>query len=107
METKRAGGATIITVAPITHTAPQHPENAIEVPASTKKRLGLDDARSWVVVNEVNRFFWPGPDLRPVSRNEPERFAYGLLPPSFFEEVARAVAACAKAQRLKIVHRTE
>jgi hypothetical protein len=75
--------------------------------AATKARLGLDDARSWVVVSEVNRFIWPGADLRPVSRHEPDRFDYGLLPPAIFDQIMERLAVCVKAQRLKIVHRTE
>ena len=35
--------------------------------AATKRRLGLDDARSWIMVTEGNRFAWPGPDLRPIA----------------------------------------
>ena len=65
---------------PVTHSPPERPEEAVEIPAVVKRRLGLDEARSWIVVSEINRFIWPGPDLRPVSRAEPERFEYGFLP---------------------------
>jgi len=107
MTAKRASGVTLVTVAPITHSPPQHPENALEIPWITKRRLGLDDARSWVIVNEVNRIVWPGPDLRSISRDEPERFAYGFLPPSFYDQLAQRIAASARDQKLKIVYRTE
>ncbi len=49
-------GNRIAWVAPITHTPPKNPEDAVEVPAATKRRLGLDDRRSWIVTREVNRF---------------------------------------------------
>lgn len=49
-------GDTIVTVAPITHTPPRQPGEAVELPLATKQRLGLDDERSWVVASEVNRF---------------------------------------------------
>jgi hypothetical protein len=49
-------GDTIVTVAPITHAPPGQPDQAVELPLATKQRLGLDAKRSWVVVNEVNRF---------------------------------------------------
>lgn len=56
-------------------------EGAIEIPAATKARLGLDAERSWIVTSEVNVFSWPGPDLRPVDPKAPGRgFAYGFLP---------------------------
>jgi hypothetical protein len=80
---------------------------AIELHPATKARLGLDDPRSWVVVSEVNRFVWPGTDLRPVSRDQPDRFDYGLLPPAIFDLIKGRLAACVKAQRLKLVDRTE
>jgi hypothetical protein len=100
-------GDTIVTVAPITHTPPRHPDEAVEVPFATKQRLGLDAERSWVVVNEVNRFVWPGPDLRPVSRQEPDRFDYGTLPPGLFRQIRTLLAKCARAQRLQVVPRTD
>lgn len=58
-------GRDIVTVLPVTHSPPQTPEDAVEIPADTKRRLGLDEAPSWVVLTEANRFVWPGPDLRP------------------------------------------
>ena len=42
-------GTPMVTVAPITHSMPTAPETAVEIPAATKRRLGLDDARSWGV----------------------------------------------------------
>lgn len=90
-------GDTLVTVAPITHAPPGRPDQAVELPPATKQRLGLDAERSWVVVNEVNRFVWPGPDLRPISRNEPDRFDCGVLPPGLFRQVRTLVLECAKA----------
>jgi hypothetical protein len=100
-------GGTIVTVVPVTHTPPPSPDEAIQIPLSTKRRLGLDSARSWIVVTEINRFLWPGPDLRPIARDEPERFDYGLLPPDLFLQVRERLFACAASRRLKIVRRTE
>jgi len=77
-------GRHVVTVAPITHAAPADPGQAVEIPHATKKRLGLDDARSWIIVSEGNRFIWPGPDIRPIA---PGRFEYGFLPPALFENV--------------------
>jgi hypothetical protein len=50
-----------VLVLPITHTAPGNPDDAIEIPAPTKNRLGLDAGRSWIVITEANEFVWPGP----------------------------------------------
>jgi mRNA-degrading endonuclease toxin of MazEF toxin-antitoxin module len=74
-------GRHLVTVAPITHSAPPSAGAGIEIPAATKRRLGLDEARSWIVVSEGNRLVWPGPDIRPIA---PDRFDYGFLPPALF-----------------------
>ena len=83
------------------------PYFAIDPSSKTRGRLGLDGARSWVLVSEVNRFVWTGADLRPISRGRPDRFEFGFLPPSLFRQIRERLAACARAQRLKSVERTE
>jgi mRNA-degrading endonuclease toxin of MazEF toxin-antitoxin module len=100
-------GQVIVTVVPITHEPPKRTDEAVEIPLATKRRLGLDAARSWAVVSEVNRFAWPGPDLRTVSRREPDRFDYGFVPPALFRQIRETLVACAAAQRVRSVPRTE
>ena len=80
------GGHHVVTVAPVTHSAPASAEMAVEIPSATKQRLGLDDARSWVVISEGNEFVWPGPDIRPLPQDS-RRFEYGLLPPGLFRQI--------------------
>jgi len=99
-------GETIVIAAPVTHSAPRSPEDAIEIPTATKARLGLDSERSWVVVNEVNRFVWPGPDLARVP-GSPRRFDYGFLPPRFFKKITSQILDRARAHKLKEVRRQE
>jgi hypothetical protein len=94
----------LVTVVPVTHAPPSEAENAVEIPPATKRRLGLDDARSWVVVTEVNRFSWPGPDIRPVA---PGRFAYGLLPPALFDQVRLKLRAYVAGKRLRVTSRSD
>ena len=78
--TRQEGKVTVV-VAPITHSVPQRLDVAIEIPLETKRRLGLDDAPSWLIADDLNYFVWPGPDLRPVpGKTSPRRFAYGHLP---------------------------
>ena len=43
-----------VLVLPITHSAPTELADAIEIPAATKSRLGLDGERSWIVITEAN-----------------------------------------------------
>lgn len=98
---------TIVTVAPITHRPPDDPETAIEIPLETKRRLALDDDRSWVIVSEVNRFRWPGPDLRPVPGSDPPSFSYGLLPASLFRRIRERLIDVAGSRGAPVVRRSE
>ena len=80
---KRQGEETRVVVAPITHAAPGLGAAAIEIPTETKRRLGLDNERSWIITSEVNVFEWPGPDVRPLPARPgaDAGFAYGYLSP--------------------------
>ena len=98
---------TIVTVVPITHVPPDQSKQAIEIPLPTKRRLGLDSERSWVLLTEINRFVWPGPDLRSISKKQPERFDYGFLPPSLFEKIKQGIRAQNSAKKLKKVLRSD
>lgn len=100
-------GRDVVTVLPITHSPPMAATDAVEIPAETKRRLGLDDARSWVVLTEANRFSWPGPDLRPGVNGDPSSVAYGYLPGKFFEHVKRAFLEKVKSRAVPLVARTE
>jgi hypothetical protein len=102
-----ADGRDIVTVLPITHSPPQSPADAIEIPPETKRRLGLDGERSWVVLTEANRFVWPGPDLRPAVRGEVSSVAYGVLPARLFERIRLAFLEKIKTHRPPFVPRTE
>ena len=75
----------VVTVLPITNAPPEDASSALEIPPEIKKHLGLDDARSWIVVAEGNEFVWPGYDLRKVPQKD--TFAYGFLPPRYFDKL--------------------
>jgi hypothetical protein len=96
-----------VIVLPITHTAPQPPDEGIELPLAVKTRLGLDHERSWIIVSEGNDFIWPGPDLRPLAGEGPESVAYGLLPPRLFQAIQSRFLACARAGQAGLTKRTE
>ncbi len=99
-------GDKVVTVLPITHTPPSQPDLAVEVPPATKRRLGLDDERSWIVVSEANRFVWPGPDLRLARPDDVASVAYGLLPDALFEEVKATLLSAIRARQVSTVPRT-
>ena len=104
--TKNEMGETIVIVLPITHTPPRNKDLAVEIPAATKQRLGLDDDRSWIVVTDANRFIWPGPDLRPRVAGDASSVAYGVLPAKLFNEVRDKLAAAVAARLAGAVPRT-
>lgn len=83
-------GATVVTVAPITHSASLDTSVGIEIPLRVKQHLGLDDELSWVLTQEVNTFTWPGYDLRPIASGE-TRIDYGFLPPKLFDRLREAM----------------
>jgi len=101
------GGREVVTVVPITHSPPTNPADAIEIPTVLKAHLGLDDARSWIMVTETNDFLWPGPDLQPIPGTQPSRFAYGMLPPRFFAHLRHRILEGYRMRTLTQVPRSE
>ena len=106
ISTRDEEGDVVVLVAPITHARPLDPRDAVEIPQATKRRLGLDDDQSWIIVTELNRFVWPGPDLRPISREHPGSFAYGLLPAKLFARLKTAIRDQARVRKLKMSPRS-
>jgi len=102
--TRESDDATIVTVLPITHTPPADPKTAIEIPPPVKNHLRLDDARSWIVIDEGNEFLWPVYDLRKAPKTD--GYEFGFLPPRLFNRVLDAFVAFHKAGRGKTTSRT-
>ncbi len=96
-------GALIVRVLPITTRAPHDLAKAMEIPLPTKLRIGLDEAKSWVILAETNEFEWPGPDLRPASRENRSTPVLGMLPPGFTSELLRRLR---ERSGIKIITRT-
>jgi len=103
---KNQDGKKRVAVVPITHSPPTKPENTLRLPAPVKKRLGLDAEASWIILTEVNVFTWPGPDLRPVSRENPTKMAFGYLPARLTQMILDQLRANNK-RGAKIVKRTD
>lgn len=85
------GNDTVVTVAPVTHYAPENPGMAVEIPLKVKEYLNLDSERSWIICTEVNRFIWPGPDIRPIKGQRNKSYSYGVLPPRLFTKVTKTI----------------
>lgn len=88
---RSANDTIMVRVAPITHSPPGVAAAALEIPGAVKRHLRLDDERSWIILDEVNEFAWPGFDLRPIPPSR-DRFTYGFLPPRLFDQLIEKLA---------------
>lgn len=93
-----------VVVLPITHTRPTDADAAVGLPCGVQRHLGLDDAPSWVIVDELNVFGWPGFDLRHIP-GRPGQYAYGYLPPRFFDQLRDRLRERRARGRLKTISR--
>jgi hypothetical protein len=100
-----AAGRTQLLVAPVTHSAPENAAHAVEIPSSVKAHLGLDRQRSWIVLTELNRFLWPGPDIRLVSGTGTP--LYDALPEWLFRRVQAGLGKVASQGKVRITRRSE
>src|SRR5690606_31919141 len=92
---KKGGGEILkVYVLPITCCAPADPADAVELPAVDRHLLGLAE-RSWVRIDQMNEFTWPGPDIAALPGAGNSRFLgdYGLIRPKTFETIRMAAAA--------------
>ncbi len=74
------------------------------MPQAVARTLGLDADRHWVRVTQLNRFIWPGYDLRPRP-DVPERVDYGFIPQAFFERIRSAILAENKRTKISFIPR--
>ena len=79
-----------VTVLPITRQPPADAAATMALPAGTKRRLGVDDEASWIVLAEANGFLWPGYDIRPRAGND--TWLYGYVGRGLFTTLRRRLA---------------
>ena len=101
----RPEGATDTTVfvVPVTHRQPTTTDGWVELPPRTARALGLDGERHWVIVTELNRFIWPGYDLRPIPQSG--AYEYGILPKDVFTSIQTALNAQITKRRTRAMKR--
>ena len=97
-------GAYQTIVAPVTHSPPIDNATSLEIPANVCRTLGFDDGRHWLRLDELNRFVWPGYDLRPRT-DVPGRFDYGMLPQDLFEKLKQGIVELQRQRQARIVSR--
>lgn len=93
-----------VLISPITHTPPTDRERALAMPPATKQRFGFDGQNSWIITTEVNRFIWPGPDIRSVPGGGP---AYGLLPAKMTSALLEKIRTNARDRSIAVVRRDD
>lgn len=65
--------------------------------------LNLDGERHWIRLDELNRFTWPGYDLRQLPASG--EYAYGLLPRALYDEMRRRISAFVSKNRTQALDR--
>ena len=93
-----------VTVVAITHGRPSADTIAIELPANVKRHLGLDGERSWVILDEVNQFDWPGFDVRPLPGSK-AKFEYGFIPPKLYGQIRSALLDAHRKRKATVIPR--
>jgi hypothetical protein len=101
---RHENGDIAVIVAPITHAPPDDPSDSFEIPPAICQALGLDGQRHWLRLDELNRFAWPGYDLRTIP-GKPGEYAYGMLPRPVFEQLRTAILDRQKAKAPRIQSR--
>ncbi len=98
---RHENGDIAVIVAPITHAPPDDQSDSFEIPPAICRALGLDGHRHWLRLDELNRFGWPGYDLRAIP-GQPGEYAYGMLPRPVFEQLRTAILDRQKAKAPRI-----
>lgn len=78
-------------LAPITSRPPEK-STGIDLPIEIKRQLGLDERKSWVIASNLNKFTWPGFDVRSVPGRNPSTYLYGRIPAGFLLQVRSTLA---------------
>jgi hypothetical protein len=101
---RNEAGDVVVIVAPITHAPPDDPADSIEIAPAVCRSLGLDHQRHWLRLDELNRFAWPGYDLRAIP-GRPGDYAYGMLPQPLYEQLRCGIIDRQKAKAPRVQRR--
>lgn len=96
---------TTVYVSPMTHTAPYHPERSIKLGEDTSRRLRMDCNSTYLMVDEVNKFTWPGDGLRRVFNRGAASYSFGNLPEAVLLEARSKLKAFNASKALSFVPR--
>lgn len=86
----------------VTHSAPDSPDDGVEIPPRQREVLGLDNRRQWVVTSEANIVDWDDPGIVPLDSGD---WLYGELTRQFAEEVRGSAVRNLDQKRLAMIER--
>jgi len=93
-----------IIVAPITHAPSADLADSLPLSPTVCAKLGPDDRPQWLRYDELNRFIWPGYDLRPIPGSA-SVYAYGMLPRPLFEQLRARILLRQRAKAVSMQDR--
>ena len=101
-------GTRKVFLCPITHSPPLQGQSAVEIPAKVSRHLGLDDDRSWIKTDQLNRVTWEKDRIpfgvTPVSKDQ---WTYGELPQSLGRKAFDQVRDRARSKTLDTINRDD
>lgn len=97
-------GSFDVLLAPITHSPPKNPKQAISIPSEAQKSTGLDQEKSWLLTSEVNQAAWSDAGIIPARRGE---WLYGKLPRGIAAKAVKDITEIRSAGKLQIVDRVK
>jgi hypothetical protein len=100
----KAAKPRFVVLLPITHKQPEGNTVGIEIPAHVKQAIGLDEARSWVVISEHNVDEWPNGGIAPLP-GRPGVFSYGFISTSLFARIKSGFLQLAKQNKSSVIRR--
>lgn len=100
--TQAGTGSRRVYLAPITHSEPAPGAPALALPADEKRRLGLDDRPSWLILSEVNVDIWPE---GLAGAHGAENGVYGRLSHPLYRRAAERLAAEVRAGTVRRIPR--
>jgi hypothetical protein len=94
----KPSGGMLVTVVPITHSPPREVgNNYVRLTPEDCQAIGLDDDPQWIVLDEMNRFTWPGSSLRFVPGTT--KYEHGPLGEATFKAAVQGLVDIVTARK--------
>ena len=101
------GGASIVTVAPVTHSPPPASGRAVEIPPPPSSASASTTCPPGSLPTISTSSSGPAPDIRPVPGRPRGSFAYGFIPAGLYQAVRLAIIGHVRAHAVQPVRRDD